>query len=272
MQYTTEEILAQVAAARTKLNQQTNTEAREVTSRENAEILLGAREVYKDKKIKRYKDISRSASEERENLPSAPIGEKTSSSNTSPVGLEEKVVGQEEKVNITPERENLTTRAYTGISAYHVKTDKGTKVNLTIQSAEDAEFGAVVELTAELKHKKRFREIKEYEADAKYFKDSVTAAIEHYRKAPGEHYIGRVHARGRRSDWFADMLVIARMGTNNLEWAQVWLGDDFYDITLDMELNPTQAKYFNSGGLHGNLKSKKKVPTIHTAERKAFNP
>jgi hypothetical protein len=223
-----------------------------------------AREVLKDKKIKRLNDISRAEAhrEERTNLSSTPIGRQTSSSNTSPEGL----VGAEEDCrNIGPA--TTSSRAYTGISVQHAKTAKGTKLYITVQTAERAEAGQWLTMTAELKHRKRFREIKDYEGDSPAFKEFVREAIDFFRtKTDEDWYVGRAHERKQRSAWFEDTLIIARMEFGRIVEVKVCMDDECYDITLDLELSASQIAIFHSSGLYGNLKKAKQAPSRHTAK------
>lgn len=268
MNYTTQEIMAHVVATRTGSTHENTVKARELTSRENPEKPWGAREVYKDKNIKINKDISRAEhlSEETERiLPSAPIGQ-TSSETASPEGLGESHKAQ----GLVVDPAQTSSRAYTGIAAYHVKTARGVKIKLTVQTAQDSHMGAVVELTAELKHRKRFREIKSYEGDNPQFQQFVESAREHYRQESDDYWMGRVHRSGTRSAWFADVLVIAYGTQKHIDWLQIWFDEDNYTVIMNHELSANQAQWYHTGGRHGNLVRRRQVPSMATAERTLF--
>ena len=89
----------------------------------------------------------------------------------------------------------ITPRIFSGISAHHSKTPKGVKLHMTFQDEADASNGVGVNLTAELKRKDRFREIKEYSEYEPYFKEFVTHAIKEYGSMKANYAIGRVHER-----------------------------------------------------------------------------
>lgn len=224
-----------------------------------------AREVLKDKNIKILNDISRAEAhrEERTNLSSTPIGRQTSSSNTSPEGL-----GGAEEDSVNVGDATTSSRAYTGISVQHAKTLKGTKLYLTLQTEIEAQSGHWLAMTAELKHRKRFREIKEYEGDADYFKEFVKEAIDVFRtKTDEDWYIGRTHERKERSAWFENTMVIARMEFGRIVEVKVCMDDECYDIKMDQALSDSQEKIYHSSGLFGSLKKAKKAPSRHTAKR-----
>jgi hypothetical protein len=249
MNYSTEEILSMVANARHK--QSFDLEAREV-------IDLARRE--KHVNIKTYKHISREHDREESDgtSPSDSIGP---ASQKSPEGLEEIV--------ITPS-DNVSSRAYAGIEAYHVISSKGIKLNLTLQTPADADLGAVVKLTGELKRQKRWREIRPYAGDAEYFQSFVQEIkdqLQTDRPVGHEWCMGRVHTRGKRNAWFANVVVLARIQDNNITQAKICIEDDIYEIDLDLDLNENQKKYYSAGGRYGVIRSAKSVPTLATAAR-----
>ena len=238
---------------------------RELTSRDKCEIAQG-REKYI--KRKREKDVSRICEENQIGLPSAPVGGETAGSGVSPEGKRE---GQEAERGIdTTARENITSRAFTGLSAYHCKTRTGVKININLQNREDAAQGIFLEVTAELKRRDRFRELREYEGDNDTFKIFARQCVDHYRSLPGDWCIGRAHQRGQRDMWYTDFLVIGRMEQDIVTQVQIWIDDDCYDIPLDITLNANQIRYYHTGGILGSLRSSKTAPSIHTAKRRAF--
>lgn len=244
----------------TKRRQELDQE-RELSSRGNIYFSQKPREVSKDKKIKRCKDSSRLSEEQAQaEMPSAPVGRETRDDDLPIV----------EDDNKSADRDNLTSRGYTGISVYHNRTQTGVKVNITLQTAQDAKDGYCIEITGELKQQDRFREIKRYDGDDDYFKQFVEYAIEHYRKEPDNYAIGRAHTRGKRDAWFKNTLVVGKLQDQQLAHVVLFLDSDRYDIPLTMSLNTNQQKYFHSGGIYGSLQTVKSVPSLATAERKRF--
>ena len=240
-------------------------QSRELTSRDKCEIAQG-REKYI--KRKREKDVSRICEENQIGLPSAPVGGETAGSGVSPEGKRE---GQEAERGIdTTTRENITSRAFTGLSAYHCKTKTGVKINISLQSQLAAREGTLLEVTAELKRKSRFRELKDYAADTDTFKRFARQCVDHYRSLPGDWCVGRAHERGKRGLWFTDFLVIGLMENDEISSVQIWIDDDCYDIPMTLDLNSNQTPFYHTGGILGSLRSGKTAPSIHTAKRRAF--
>jgi hypothetical protein len=267
MNYTSEEVLAKINAARNKLDFQNSRE--NYTSRENEQNSLFSqkpREECKNKKIKKEKHISRDAHEESHVIrPSDPI--ESASLEVSPEGLEGQLSQEEEVLEIT-EGENYTSRSYTGIEAFHNKTPKGIKLNLAFQTAEDADLGACVKLKGELKRQDRFRELGEYEGDEEYFKEFVKEAKKIYQKDKTNDWcMGRVHARGKRDAWFSNIIVVGKLIDDKITEVTVWIETEKYEFNLDLDLNDNQQEYYHSGGRFGSIKSVKKVPSLRTAER-----
>jgi hypothetical protein len=279
MNYTHEEMLAMIYARQAKIEQ----ESRELSTREtdaktenSADFSSRPREVYKNKKIKKENNISRDAHEESDCLEISkeiyPLAEPsdTKPSSSSPFGKE--IDCQGERVSdISPA--TTSSREYTGIIVQHNISNTGIKLSITLQSAEDALYGECIAVTAELKRKDRFREIKDYAGDDDYFKKHVKDVIVAYKEMGDNWCIGRVHDRGKRSSWFANMLVCADVVDNVAREVHLWIGsEELYQIPMTMELSPGQLQHYKSGGLFGSLVSKKRVPTLKQAVRKAYNP
>jgi hypothetical protein len=255
MQYTVEDILAAVASARSDLNQGEN-----YTCREPAVFLSRPREECKNKKIKEQNNISRLSEESQQTCPSDAFDP---GSEVSPEGLE----SSEEGVMLSV-RENLTSRTYTGVEAFHNKTPRGIKINLAFQTADDAEFGAVTKVTGELKRQERFRELKDYVGDDPTFAEFVREAKRHFQADKSiEWCMGRVHARGKRSEWFANVIVLGRLENSIVTEIRVWFENEDYEFKLDLDLNDNQQQYYHSGGRYGKIQSIRKIPTLRTAER-----
>lgn len=273
MNYTHQEMLDLIQSARARLSPENTRElvlanTSENTNENSRELTSRSREVYKDINIKREKHISRS-SEEVEALTSSPYG--IPSGEVSPEGLEEKLEGEN---NHEPAR---TSSRVTGITAQHVRTKSGIKLNVAIQTEQDAEQGMFVELTAELKRHSRIRELKRYAADDYDFEQYYISVIEEIKKLKPEEgksvCMGRFHVRGARGHWFANMMVVGRLDESNvLQEITIHINGDEFEIKLDGELSPNQSRIYYNTGIYGSLKSQKPAPRLETAKRKVFNP
>ena len=229
------------------------------------------REVYKDLKSKRANNISRSSEESDRTCPSDSLGGRTSFLEVSPEGLE----GQGSGVMLSAPA-SISSRSLSGITAQHQKTKKGIKVMLTLQQADEAEYCAYIEVTAELKRSNRISELKPYAGDSEQFAAFYAAAkqaikdeedIEHRRKI----CIGRLHERGQRSSWIADMLVIGYLKEDEtLDNIIYYYGGEEYKIKMDHMMSSRQSELYHSNGLYGNLIRQRTVPTLATLKRKHF--
>jgi len=278
MNYTTEDILRMVAAHRDKL--ETEQDPREVVLAKPQELLEHPREVYKDKKIKIQKDISREDDEETANgevsdepyllgSPPSDVGISSSSS------FDQKAFDNV----ITPAASSSSReQTFTGISCQHVKTKNGIKLSLTLQTYEDSLTGEVIELTGELKRHSRIRELKHYDEDDEYFATGVYHALidelKGFSPEEGRHVcIGRLHDRGRRGAWYANMVVVGKLDHNNhLETVYFYSENEQYEILMIGQLSDRQAELYHSTGIHGHLVNNRRAPRLATAPRKAFNP
>ena len=272
MKQLAEDILAQIRAQ----------QERELSNREREVIVLAhdqqkttdsavflgrEREVYKDLKSKTYKYVSRDIREETDGTcPSDPLGE-----DRSPEGFE----GQEIGAMMSPPA-ITSSRSLSGITAQHQKTAKGIKVMLTFQHRDEAAQCAYVELTAELKRSNRISELKPYADDSDDFAAFYTMAkqaildeedVEHRRRI----CIGRLHERGKRAHWVADMLVIGYLTENQtLEDVVYYYGTEEYKIRMDHPMSARQQELYHSNGIYGELKRQRTAPTMATLKRKYF--
>lgn len=256
--YNTEDILALVAAAR----------SRELTTREDALFDLWPREVYKDINIKILNDISREGEESDLKLASPSIGE-----DRSPEGMKEKLAKEEEVLIIAPA--DTTSRTFSGISAQHHKTAKGIKVSITLQKADEVDVYAYIELTAELKRHNRIRELKPYSYDGDDFAELYSGMKNHIRhnllpEIKEKTCIGRLHQRGSRSAWIADMFVIGELDQNDILKTIKFYHDDEYIINMDQALTRRQTEIYHSSGLYGELRRRSIGPTLANLKRKHF--
>ena len=260
MNYTNEEILALVNKSREQLS---DLEAREVVHAENNEFTEKAREVYKDKKIKRNNDISRDCiDEEIDGLTSSPLGEET---------VEE---SQEEGVSVIAPARSNSTRAFTGITVQHCQTDDGVKLTVNIQTQEWADSGQYLKLTAELKRWNRLRELRAYGNDSAEFADLYSETRRHLKEMPANERksfcMGRLHERGKRAAWVENAMVVAQIEKNKITRVIVNIEGQEYDIAMDQVLSATQEKMYHSSGVYGELKTSARAPSIWNMKRTAI--
>lgn len=226
-----------------------------------------AREVYKDLKIKKQNNVSRNGCEETDKTCLRPgVEEEQSQKQTV-----EASVSVLEGSCSAPAR--TTTRAISGISAQQSITKQGIKVNLTIQTIDDAETGDVIKLTAEMKRATRIRELPAYAGDSEEF-----AMIYHNAKQEIKSIetkakkdlvcIGRIHESGKRAAWFADMCLVGTLNENGVLINVMLMNcEEGYPITMDHELSPKQKTYYLSAGFYGKLVTTKEAPSLKTAKR-----
>lgn len=276
MNYTTEDILNQIAIARSRLD---NDNPRELVLAQPQTLLEDSREVYKDKKIERKKHISR----EDEETANGEVSSETYLLGDSPsdVGipslssLDQTAFDSNTSPPASTSSRELT---FTGISVQHVRTRNGVKLCLTLQTYEDSLIGEVVELTGELKRHSRLRELKHYDADDDWFATDVYQylidELKGFSPEEGKNIcIGRLHDRGKRGAWYANMVVVGTMDDNQcLQTVYFYSDDEQYQIELIGELSDRQRELYHSTGIYGNLVSNRKAPRLATAPRKSFNP
>jgi hypothetical protein len=257
MTHTNEQILDLVQQARERL---TPEQTRLLVLANETNNISNSREVYKDKKIKRQKDSSR-LSEDTE-----PVASQSLLSET-PLKPQEDFVNE-----ITPA---TTSSRVKGISAQHVRTKTGIKLNVTIQTEQDATDGMYVELTAELKRHGRLRELKSYEPDDAYFEELYVNTIAELKALTPEEgrgvCMGRLHVRGARGHWFANMFAVGQLTEQDqLHTVILHINGEEFEIVLDGVLSPRQEQLYYNTGIYGNLTKKKSAPRLETAARKVF--
>lgn len=233
------------------------------------------REVLKDKKIKRYKDSSRN-SEELEGLKVSGETCLLASTSSSPMG--ELDISEEEVTSSKEEGYNNSGIARTtirGISAQHSRTTKGVKVMVNIQTAGDAETGNVVELTAELKRSDRLRELKPYDEDSPAFDQVYCEMLETLKSMDPqqrrEYCVGRLHDRGQRDLWYADMFAIGRLDEHDhLYYLLLNIHGEEFELHMNEPMSSRQEQSYHSSGRWGNFVKQRRAPTLATAPRKAW--
>jgi len=167
------------------------------------------------------------------------------------------------------------SREIAGITAQHVKTERGIKVSLTIQTYQDQPTGEFVSLTAELKRHGRLRELKRYSGDSTVFEQHYIDTINSLKELTPEEgrYVccGRIHERGKRAKWFADMMVVGNLNdSNHLDNIILWYGSEEYEIAMTNELTVKQAEGYHTSGIYGEVKTQATAPTLATAKRRTF--
>ena len=251
MATTNQDLWAEIEQARQRIN----SNSRELVIANDGD----SREVYKQLKIKTNNDISRS-SEDIGSLTSSSLGEHPFDNQ----------VGED---IVTPPA--TTSSRVSGISVQHVRTPRGIKLNLAVQTEADAESGTFVELTAELKRHSRLRELKRYDGDDYYFEQLYVTTIEELKQlepAQGARVaMGRMHIRGARANWFANMMAVAELDDQGLITRTViHINGDEFEIELTGDLSPRQQAIYHSTGIWGQLRSQRPTPRLETAPRKAF--
>jgi hypothetical protein len=168
-----------------------------------------------------------------------------------------------------------SSRVFSGISAQHNITVRGIKVSITLQKADEADDCAYLELTAELKRSDRIRELKPYAHDNDDFAEfyqGIKQHIKHNMNTDERRQIclGRLHARGSRAEWVADMMVIGQLNSNNILETVKFYYDDEYVIDMNQTLTRRQTDIYHSSGLYGTIKRQRTAPTLDTLKRKYF--
>ncbi len=247
------------------------------------------REVYKEVKNKINKEESRDCDElKSDSIEGSHVSRLSEETDKLPIGGSEKAVrsqefsqdsasiGIQERDTVLGSPRELSTRTCTGITAQHNKTKSGVKVSVTIQTQESALSGCALELTAELKHSSRLRELTTFECDEDYFAAIYSDAKQQIRDLDdsgtrNKMYIGRLHERGTRSTWWADMFMVGI--TNDagvLETVFFYHENDEYQIDMNMQLSPKQEAGYHSTGIYGKIVTKKQRLTLSNASFKPF--
>ena len=271
------------------LNQTRDQILADITSRQNPRELVIAktpdfgqnpREVLKDKKIKRYNNISRLSEESDlvkvsdETCLLAETASLTSGQLTSSNTFESATASPGESGIVICPRELTSRDSVAAISVQHSKTTKGVKAMVTIQTATQARVGEATRLTAELKRWDRLRELKPYADDSDAFADMYLGAIEQLKETPARnrrnYCIGRLHDRGKRSAWYADMMMLGILDDqDHLKTVMLNIEGEEFEIEMDLTLSDRQTMY-HSQGRHGTLTRSQRAPRLATAPSDKF--
>ena len=213
------------------------------------------REVYKEQKKERQNNTSLQGEDvDMAQVSARPTcweeGKPSSPSVVDFVLGPEEVTG-ESGIVITPRE--LTSR-YSGITVQHVRSSRGLKLAITLQTATAAAQGQCTMITAELKPADRLREIRAREDDTERFVQYLAETKTHITPATPVR-MGRMHLRGKRSQWIHDSIVIATMHQDQVVTVLLYTEGEEYLIDMDLELSPNQSQYYWSQGRWGSLRT-----------------
>jgi hypothetical protein len=258
MNYTTQDIVRMIAIRRDQIPDE-NT--RELVLVENAQITQNTREVYKDRKIERINDRSRDAHEEpvllEVSCETYRLGLHPSDDGISSLGIQSQndFDSDTDAHTRTSSREEYYATTFSGISVQHVKTKRGVKLNVNLQT--DLNTATTLELTAELKQYGRIYELKPYEPDSEYFAARYTAALDDIKalKKDGKNVcVGRLHTRNKRAAWFRDIFMVGFMNDLNvIEKTMLFYEQQEYEIVLDGQRSPGQEVIYHATGIYGKF-------------------
>lgn len=229
-------------------------------------VIDNSREVLKKKKSKKVNNSSR-------------IGEELKGSDfvTSCLADANSIgVGQEAFDNVIAPAASTSNRTITGITAQHVRTERGIKVSLSIQTAQDCSTGEFASLTAELKRHGRLRELKRYAGDSLEFDKHYTTTVQELKSLTPEQgrtvCCGRIHERGKRAAWFADMMVVGQLDESGtyLDSIILYYGLEEYEIAMTEPMSERQAVGYHCSGIYGEIATATKAPTLMTALRRTM--
>jgi hypothetical protein len=236
---------------------------------EDCAFVTNGREVLKEEKIERINDVSRSAIEEREKFASLSDGRETEIPNTADSDSQSKsIVVSTAPILATYDPNDIIV----AVSAQQNKTDAGIKVSITIQTEADAEYGLIAPLTAELKRASKISELIAYGGDCEDFARLYSSTKREIRGAPKDlkkqMCIGRLHERGKRSAWQADMFMVGHLASINvLDTIIFYYKQQAFEIAMNLPLSSSQATMYHCAGRFGTLVSTKQVPTLATVKR-----
>ena len=220
-----------------------------------------AREVFKKQKSKKENNSSLRGEEPKGYDSVTPLGLTALNPQTAFVS------------NVTPA--TTSSREIVGITAQHVRTERGIKVSFSIQTQAVAD-GTFASLTAELKRHGRLRELKRYSGDSASFEQHYITTINLLKDLTPEEgrrvCCGRLHERGKRAAWFADMMVVGNLDTSGtvLERVYLYSGLEEYVIEMSEPLSERQVQSYHCAGIYGQIRTNAQAPTLATAARRTF--
>lgn len=216
--------------------------ARTITSR--------SREQLNNKTIKELNNSSRTDSEDV-------MSEQSPLTETPKGSLSQEDFGS----SITPRE---VSSRYSCVLVQHCRTEKGVKLAITLQTPELKRL----KVTAELKRYDRLREVKSRLEDSTKFNlffEATKRGI--YDSRNRSVCMGRLHARGKRSAWYKDTLVVAVLNDAGIvERAIININHQEYDVELTGQLTDLQTKMYLATGQLGTLQSSRAVPRIEDGD------
>jgi hypothetical protein len=165
---------------------------------------------------------------------------------------------------------------YRGISVQHCRPKEGVpkqgiKLAISLQTLEDAQLGERLLVTAELKRYDRLREIKprlDDSADFAVLLEDMKQSI--YADKDRSVCLGRIHARGKRSAWYNDCLIIATIKNDIIQNVILSLFGEEYVVPMTQELTPYQQPIYLSAGSYGELVNNNGGADLRKAKRTPF--
>jgi hypothetical protein len=153
---------------------------------------------------------------------------------------------------------------YSCVQVQHCRTAKGVKLAITLQTPELKRL----RVTAELKRYDRLREVKTRLEDSSkfnmFFEDTKQAI---YAAKNRNVCMGRLHARGKRSQWFRDTLVVGVLNNAGIiDHVIININHEEYAVDLNGELTDLQTRMYLATGQYGVFQSSKAMPRIEDAD------
>jgi hypothetical protein len=153
---------------------------------------------------------------------------------------------------------------YTCVQVQHARTDKGVKLAITLQTAELKKL----KVTAELKRYDRLREVKSRLEDTSVFNnylEDTKRAI--YDLKDKKFCMGRMHRRGKRSQWYCDTLVVGVLNNQDIiDRVVININHEEYEVRLDGQLTDLQSRMYHATGQIGTFQSSQAAPRIEDAD------
>jgi hypothetical protein len=241
------------------------------------EVSDRSREVLKNKKIKKRKDVSRTSEDielRKVSGETCPLTQRQASASVAAAAslLTSSSLDRDSSVviegNVIPAR---SSSRLTGITAQHAKTAKGVKIMLTIQGPDHASQGIVVPVTAELKRYDRLREIKSLATDSDEFDRLLTKILDQiYENKDKSYCVGRIHERGRRAAWIKDSVVIGVLNDGVITNVVLFVNNEQYEIIMDKDMSERQHKHYHSQGMLGEIVNGEQAPTLDTIATRSW--
>jgi hypothetical protein len=258
---------------------------RELTSR--------SREEYKNKKIEKQNNTSRTSCEDAESskvsgetcpcpeaIASIPMAQDFVSVSLDLDFVADDFVKDESGNVISPRDDSsreTPNQVFSGIMVQQARTKMGLKLFITLQKHSERSQGLHQSATAELKRYDRMREISLREEDSQQFNAKLESIKQDLKDQARDEpvtrkvmVLGRVHDRGRRSVWYYDTLVVAKIDQERLEWIMFYCEGEEYFIEMNQELTESQQKYYLSQGIWGSIKKSAQAPRLTQQVGKPF--